>query len=157
MIDLASWAEAVPDAVVDRIRSARNVLAVGHENPDADTLGSTLAICRLVERSGSRATASSPIRFRRSITSARCRSRRTDPEPDADYDLLVVSDAGPSIGSVPSPVATPSCSSACRESSSITTPRTTSAAMPIGSTRSGRDLRYDDTARAATRCAAGRW
>ena len=49
MIDLQPWLGAVPEAVVERIRSARNVLAVGHENPDADTLGSTLAVCRLVE------------------------------------------------------------------------------------------------------------
>ena len=37
MIDLTPWLGTVPTAVVDRLRSARNVLAVGHENPDADT------------------------------------------------------------------------------------------------------------------------
>jgi bifunctional oligoribonuclease and PAP phosphatase NrnA len=95
MIDLSSWTEAVPDAVIDPIRSARHVLAVGHENPDADTLGSTLAICRLVERAGGRATAvfADPIppiyHFLPDVDRA-----RTDPEPDADYDLLVVSDCG---------------------------------------------------------------
>ena len=49
-VDLAALAAAaVPDEVVARLRRAREVLAVGHENPDADTLGATLALCRLVE------------------------------------------------------------------------------------------------------------
>jgi phosphoesterase RecJ-like protein len=95
MIDLATWAEAVPSTVVERIRAARNVLAVGHENPDADTLGSTLAICRLVERGGGRATAvfADPLPplydFLPDVERA-----RTDPDPGAAYDLLVVSDCG---------------------------------------------------------------
>ena len=95
MIDLAPWLDAVPAAVVDRLGAARRVLAVGHENPDADTLGSTLAICRLVERGGARATAvfADPIPpiydFVPDVERA-----RTDPDPAADYDLLVVSDCG---------------------------------------------------------------
>jgi phosphoesterase RecJ-like protein len=95
VIDLQPWLGDVPNAVVERIRSARNVLAVGHENPDADTLGSTLAICRLVERGGARATAvfADPIPpiydFVPDVERA-----RTDPDPAADYDLLVVSDCG---------------------------------------------------------------
>jgi len=95
VIDLQPWLGDVPDVVVERIRSARNVLAVGHENPDADTLGSTLAICRLVERGGARATAvfADPIPpiydFVPDVERA-----RTDPDPAADYDLLVVSDCG---------------------------------------------------------------
>ena len=103
MIDLAPWLEAVPNPVVERLRSARRVLAVGHENPDADTLGSTLAICRLVDRAGGRATAvfADPIPplydFLPDVDRA-----RTDPEADADYDLLVISDCGSleRIGSV---------------------------------------------------------
>jgi len=95
MIDLARLGEAVPTTVVERIRSARNVLAVGHENPDADTIGSTLAICRLVERAGGRATAvfgdSIPPLYDFLPDVGRA---RTDPEPDAGYDLLVVSDCG---------------------------------------------------------------
>jgi bifunctional oligoribonuclease and PAP phosphatase NrnA len=95
MMDLAGWAEAVPSVVVERIRSARNVLAVGHENPDADTLGSTFAVCRLVERAGGRATAvfTDPIpplyHFLPDVGRA-----LTDPDPEAGYDLLVVSDCG---------------------------------------------------------------
>jgi phosphoesterase RecJ-like protein len=95
MIDLAPWAEAVPNIVVDRIRSARHVLAVGHENPDADTLGSTLAVCRLVERAGGRASAifTDPIPPLYDFLPDVGRSQ-IDPVPDANYDLLVVSDCG---------------------------------------------------------------
>jgi len=95
MIDLTPWLDTVPTAVVDRLRNARNVLAVGHENPDADTLGATLAVCRLVERAGGTATAvfADPVPplydFLPDVQRA-----RTDPEPDAAYDLLVVSDCG---------------------------------------------------------------
>jgi phosphoesterase RecJ-like protein len=95
MIDLTPWLDTVPTAVVDRLRSARNVLAVGHENPDADTLGASLAVCRLVEHAGGRATAVfadtvPPLYdFLPDVERA-----RTDPEPDAGYDLLVVSDCG---------------------------------------------------------------
>jgi len=95
VIDLSPWTSAVPDEVVSRITSARRVLAVGHENPDADTIGSTLAVCRLVAACGGTATPvfADPIPplygFVPDIETA-----RTDPEPDAGYDLLVVSDCG---------------------------------------------------------------
>jgi phosphoesterase RecJ-like protein len=95
MIDLAPWFDAVPGAVVERLHGARAVLAVGHENPDADTIGSSLAICRLVEHAGGRATPlfTDPVPplydFLPGIDRA-----RTDPDPDVDYDLLVVSDCG---------------------------------------------------------------
>jgi phosphoesterase RecJ-like protein len=95
MIELGSWLDAVPDVVVDRLRSARRVLAVGHENPDADTLGSTLAICRLVEAAGGQATAvfTDPVpplyHFLPDVARA-----STDPDEDGRYDLLVVSDCG---------------------------------------------------------------
>jgi phosphoesterase RecJ-like protein len=95
VIDLSEWLDAVPASVVERLSGARRVLAVGHENPDADTIGSTLAICRLVEREGGRATAvfADPIPplydFLPDVDRA-----LTDPEPDGDYDLLVVSDCG---------------------------------------------------------------
>jgi phosphoesterase RecJ-like protein len=95
MIDLTPWLGNVPDAVVERLTAARRVLAVGHENPDADTLGATLAICRLVERNGAIATAvfADPVPpiYHFLADSARA---RTDPDPAIDYDLLVVSDCG---------------------------------------------------------------
>ena len=95
MIDLTPWLDAVPTAVVERLTAARRVLAVGHENPDADTLGATLAICRLVERGGGVASAvfADPIPpIYDFLTDAR--RARTDPDPVIDYDLLVVSDCG---------------------------------------------------------------
>jgi phosphoesterase RecJ-like protein len=95
MIDLAPWLGAVPPVVVQRLTAARRVLAVGHENPDADTLGATLAICRLVERGGGVATAvfADPVPPLYDFLPAATRAR-TDPDPSIDYDLLVVSDCG---------------------------------------------------------------
>ena len=54
--ELAALAAAVPDAVVARLAAARPVLAVGHENPDADALGAALAVGLLVEARGGQAT-----------------------------------------------------------------------------------------------------
>ncbi|HEY4753778.1 MAG TPA: hypothetical protein VIH37_10860, partial [Candidatus Limnocylindrales bacterium] len=57
-VDLAELAtSAVPPAVVERLRGARSVLAVSHENPDADTLGAVIGVCILVEALGGRAAA----------------------------------------------------------------------------------------------------
>ena len=94
-IDLAGYVEGVPAVVADRIRGARRVLAVGHENPDADTLGATLAIVRIVEALGGSAdpVCTDPVPplydFLADIDRV-----RTDPDPAAPYDLLVVSDCG---------------------------------------------------------------
>ena len=95
MIDLGPWLTAVPDAVVERLTAARRVLAVGHENPDADTIGATLAVCRLVERNGGTATAvfADPVPAIYDFLADVARAR-TDPDPAIDYDLLVVSDCG---------------------------------------------------------------
>src|SRR4051812_6224736 len=103
MIDLAPWLGTVPAIVVEKLTSARRVLAVGHENPDADTLGASLAICRIVERSGASATAvfADPVPPLYDFLPAAGRAR-TDPDPSLNYDLLVVSDCGSldRIGSV---------------------------------------------------------
>ena len=94
-VDLGPYLAAVPDAVVERISSARRVLAVGHENPDADTLGATLAVARIVERRGSRADAvcTDPVPALYDFLPDVGRFR-TDPDPDAAYDLVVISDCG---------------------------------------------------------------
>src|SRR5450759_1682952 len=55
-IDLRPLAAVVPDAVVERLRGARRVLAIGHESPDADALGAAIAIGMLAEALGARAT-----------------------------------------------------------------------------------------------------
>jgi bifunctional oligoribonuclease and PAP phosphatase NrnA len=94
-VDLSEYLGAVPTIVAERLRSARRVLAVGHENPDADTLGATLAIVRIVEALGGTAdpVCTDPVpplyEFLEGIDRV-----RVDPDPGADYDLLVVSDCG---------------------------------------------------------------
>jgi phosphoesterase RecJ-like protein len=94
-VALEPYLDAVPDAVVERIRGARCVLAVGHESPDADTLGATLGVVRLVEALGGRAdpVMSDPVPplydFLRDVERV-----RQDPDPDAPYDLVVISDCG---------------------------------------------------------------
>ena len=94
-VDLAPWAGSVPDTVVEHLRRARRVLAVGHENPDADTVGATLAICRLVESLGGSAdpVCTDPVPPLYAFMPG-VEQFRTDPDPDAPYDLLVVSDCG---------------------------------------------------------------
>jgi phosphoesterase RecJ-like protein len=94
-LDLEPLAADVPDRIVDALRDARCVLAVCHENPDADTLGASLAVCRIVEFLGGTAT---PVctdeipplyAFLPGVEGF-----RTDPDPAVDYDLVVVSDCG---------------------------------------------------------------
>jgi len=94
-VDLSAHLDAVPGAVVDAIRGARRVLAVGHENPDADAIGASLAIKRIVERLGGAATpvCTDPVPPLYDFLPG-IEHFRTDPEPDIDYDLLVVSDCG---------------------------------------------------------------
>lgn len=94
-VDLAPYLAAVPDVVVERLRAARRVLAVGHENPDADTLGASLAIARITGRLGGTAdvvTSDPPPPLYDFLSDiGRVRS---DPDPDAAYDLVVISDCG---------------------------------------------------------------
>jgi bifunctional oligoribonuclease and PAP phosphatase NrnA len=85
----------VPPDVVLRLRSARTVLTVCHENPEADALGSALAHALIVETFGGRATplcadAVPPMYdFMPGIERF-----RTTPDPDLAYDLIVVGDCG---------------------------------------------------------------
>jgi bifunctional oligoribonuclease and PAP phosphatase NrnA len=91
----ASDIESVPAAVVDRILGAREVLTVCHENPEADALGSALALALAVEELGGRATpvCADPVPALYNFIAGMERFRR-DPEPDRTYDLIVVSDCG---------------------------------------------------------------
>ena len=94
-VDLTQYLDAVPDVVVERVRGARRVLAVGHENPDADTLGASMAIVRLVEALGGAAdpvTSDKPAPLYDYLPGVE--RVRTDPDPTADYDLVVISDCG---------------------------------------------------------------
>ncbi len=94
-VDLAPYLDAVPGPVVDRIRGARRILAVSHENPDADTLGATLGVVRLAEALGGIADAvcTDPVPPLYDFI-AGIERFRTDPDTGAPYDLLVISDCG---------------------------------------------------------------
>jgi len=94
-VDLTPYLGAVPDAVIERLRGARRVLVVSHENPDADTLGAALGMVIIAEALGGSAdpVCNDPIpelySFMRGVERF-----RTDPEPDAVYDLAVIVDCG---------------------------------------------------------------
>ncbi len=94
-VHLQPYLAAVPEAVVARLRNARRVLTVSHENPDADTLGAALAVARLVERIGGVADAvcTDPVPSVYDFLPGVERFR-TDPDTAAGYDLLVVLDCG---------------------------------------------------------------
>ena len=94
-VQLDAYAAAVPDEVIERLRSAKRVMAVCHENPEADALGSVLALCLLVEANGGSATAvcSDPMPEMYKFLAGMERFR-TEPDPAVDYDLLVVADCG---------------------------------------------------------------
>ncbi len=94
-VDLRPFLDAVPEIVVHRLRGARRVLAVSHENPDADTLGAALGIMHLVEAAGGAAdpVCTDPVPALYEFLPGVERFR-TDPEPAADYDLVVILDCG---------------------------------------------------------------
>jgi len=94
-VDLSAYARAVPDEVVDRLRAGRRVLTICHENPEADALGSALAVSLLVEAGGGVATpvCADPMPEMYKFMPGMDRFRQ-QPDPDLDYDLLVVGDCG---------------------------------------------------------------
>ncbi len=94
-VDLEPFLSAVPESVVDRLRGARRVLAVSHENPDADTLGAALGIVRVVESVGGAAdpVCTDPVPSLYAFLPGVERFR-TDPDPEAVYDLVVILDCG---------------------------------------------------------------
>jgi bifunctional oligoribonuclease and PAP phosphatase NrnA len=85
----------VPAEVMARLRDARTVLTVCHEHPEADALGSALAHALIVEALGGRATAvcADPVPPMYGFMPGVDRFR-LDPDPDLDYDLIVVGDCG---------------------------------------------------------------
>jgi phosphoesterase RecJ-like protein len=94
-VDLSAYFAAVPDPVVARLSGARRVLAVSHENPDADTIGAALGVATLVEAMGGSAdllcTDPIPPLYRFMAGTERF---RTDPAPGTDYELAVILDCG---------------------------------------------------------------
>ena len=85
----------VPAEVVSRIKSARNVLTVCHVNPEPDAFGSALAVALAVEELGGRATPVCADAVPPAYTFMPHIDRfRQDPDPEIDYDLIVVGDCG---------------------------------------------------------------
>lgn len=94
-VALDAWLGAVPTAVADRIRDARDVLVVSHENPDADTLGAALAMRAIVEAGAGRASlicSDVPPPLYDFLLGIH--EFGTDPEAGRAYDLLVLVDCG---------------------------------------------------------------
>ena len=94
-VDLSEYAATVPGEVVQRLQAARRVLTICHENPEADALGSALAVSLLVEAGGGLATpvCADPVPAMYSFLPGMDRFRR-EPDSSVDYDLLVVGDCG---------------------------------------------------------------
>ena len=94
-VNLSEYAAAVPDEVVERLRSARRALTICHENPEADALGSALAVAMLVEAHGGVATpvCADPMPPMYKFLPGMDRFRQ-EPDQRLDYDLLVVGDCG---------------------------------------------------------------
>jgi phosphoesterase RecJ-like protein len=94
-VDLTPWLDDVPEAAAGRLLAARRILAVSHENPDADTLGAALGVAEIVKATGGRTdvvcTDPPPPVYAFMPGIERVRS---DPDTSADYDLLVVLDCG---------------------------------------------------------------
>jgi phosphoesterase RecJ-like protein len=94
-VDLSTYAAAVPGEVVERLRGAHRVLTICHENPEADALGSALAVAMLVEAHGGLATpvCADPMPPMYKFLPGMDRFRQ-EPGPTLDYDLVVVVDCG---------------------------------------------------------------
>ena len=86
---------AVPADVVARLFAAKDVLTVCHENPEADALGSALGLALALESLGKRATplCSDVVPPMYDFMPHIDRFPH-DPEPDHEYDLIVVGDCG---------------------------------------------------------------
>ena len=95
-VDLGPWLAAVPEGTAGRLAAASRVLAVSHENPDADTLGAAVGIAEIVAAtSGGRTdlVCTDPVPPLYDFVPATA-AFRTDPDPAAGYDLLVILDCG---------------------------------------------------------------
>jgi phosphoesterase RecJ-like protein len=94
-VDLGPWLAGVPEATIDALGRAREVLVASHENPDGDTLGAALGIATVVEARGGRATlvCSDPVPPLYDFLGGMDRFA-SDPVRGRAYDRLVVVDCG---------------------------------------------------------------
>lgn len=90
---LAEDMAAVPADVPARLLSARRVLATGHESPDADAIGSALALALALESLGARVEAifADPVPSMYEFLPAVERAGLV-PSADLDPDLIIVCD-----------------------------------------------------------------
>jgi phosphoesterase RecJ-like protein len=86
---------AVPDEIVARIASARTVMTICHRDPEPDALGSALGLALALESRGVRVTpvCVDPPPDANLFLPGLERFRR-EPDPNLDYDLIVVGDCG---------------------------------------------------------------
>src|SRR4051812_11106971 len=86
---------AVPDAIVARLLAARRIMTVCHREPDADALGSALGLALALESLGKQVTpvCTDPVPEMYAFLPHVDRVR-LGPDPDVDYDLIVVGDCG---------------------------------------------------------------
>jgi phosphoesterase RecJ-like protein len=87
--------DAVPAEVPARLLAARRVMTVCHRDPEADALGSALAVALALETRGARVNAvcADPVPAMYDFM-PQIERFRTSPEPDLDPDLIVVCDCG---------------------------------------------------------------
>jgi phosphoesterase RecJ-like protein len=92
---LQSDLDAVPAEVPARLLEGRRVMTVCHENPEADALGSALAVALALEAKGARVNAvcADVVPDMYDFMPQIDRFRQA-PEPDLDPDLIVVCDCG---------------------------------------------------------------
>lgn len=92
---LRSDIDAVPDEVPARLLRARRAMIVCHENPDADALGSAIALALALEALGARTNVvcADPVPDMYDFMPQIDRVR-DHPEPDLNPDLIVVCDCG---------------------------------------------------------------
>jgi phosphoesterase RecJ-like protein len=86
---------AVPRALVERLLSAQRIMTVCHRDPEADALGSALGLALALETLGKQITpvCADPVPAMYDFMPHIGRFR-TDPDPDIEYDLIVVGDCG---------------------------------------------------------------
>jgi phosphoesterase RecJ-like protein len=94
-IRLDPWLEAVPTALVSRLRGAREILLVSHENPDADTLGAAIGLrAAVVARGGRAALVCSDVPPPLYDFLPGIEDFTPDPPPDRADDLVGIVDCG---------------------------------------------------------------
>jgi phosphoesterase RecJ-like protein len=86
---------AVPPELVKRLLAARRVLTVCHRDPEADALGSALGMALALETLGAQATplCADPVPAMYDFLPELTRVSQ-EPDPNIDYDLIVVGDCG---------------------------------------------------------------